>query len=150
MQISCGRDLGGLWCRLCGTGEMKMIFFFFFFFFFIKLTNLVYKCDWFLHMLPARAETRMSREKSEVRDLIKSDCFFIELVAWTSDLNLLSLPEQDWGRFLAGFPTFIPNNYKMCACLFVPIINLIIFCPCCEHLWTRCRELDGYYTLLSC
>ena len=32
-------------------------------------------------MLPARAETRMSREKSEVRDLIKSDCLGIEIVA---------------------------------------------------------------------
>ena len=32
-------------------------------------------------MLPARAEIRMSKEKSAVRDLIKSDCFLIEIVA---------------------------------------------------------------------
>ena len=34
-------------------------------------------------MLSARAETRMSREKIEVRDLIKSDCFLLEIVDWT-------------------------------------------------------------------
>ena len=28
----------------------------------------------------SNAETRMSREKSEERDLIKSDCFLIEIV----------------------------------------------------------------------
>ena len=31
-------------------------------------------------MISACAEPRMSREKSEVRDLIKSDCFLIEIV----------------------------------------------------------------------
>ena len=40
---------------------------------------LVFRCEWFLHTLSARAETRMSREKGEVRDLIKSDCFLIEI-----------------------------------------------------------------------
>ena len=48
--------------------------------FFQKPDNFFYRCEWFLHMLSARAETRMSREKSEVRDFIKSDCFLIEIV----------------------------------------------------------------------
>ena len=51
---------------------------------------------------------------------------FIEIVS----------PEEDCGVFCfcffccfflsAEFPTFISNNYKMCVCLFIPIINLII------------------------
>ena len=56
----------------------------FFFFFFSRNGQIYYRCEWFLlRMLSARAEARMSREKSEERDLIKSDCFVIEIVDGT-------------------------------------------------------------------
>ena len=71
---------------------------------------------------------RMSKEKSEVRDWIKSDCLLIEIV---DGMRLWSILVS------AKLPNFFSNNYKMCTGLFIPIINLIIchISPCCKRLW---------------
>ena len=53
-------------------------------------------------MLSARAETRKSREKGEVRDLIKRDIFLIEIVDGRR-LGLMVLSVK--------CPTFISNNH---------------------------------------